>query len=148
MNKQVNFEDAIFILNLRIRMIKTLLQLDVDPAIFLKQTLKDLEFIDSTLEMLTEKFLVNIKFHDREAEAENLSDTEWKLSQLLFEIGNHKGPLSVEKYPDIRNMLEKIKKNSGKRHKEIDDSCQPTEGIQAEPVVSHAELNGLLAHNT
>ena len=145
MNKQVNFEDAIFILNVRIRMIRTLLQLDTDPAIFLKQTMKDLEFIDSALETLTEKFLANKKFHDREAEAENLSDAEWQLSQLIYEIGNNKGPLSFLKYPEVRNLLEKIKKSSEKRHKLIDDSCTPTDGIQAEPLVSNAELNGLLA---
>ena len=144
MNKQINFEDTIFILNVRIRMIRSLLQLDVDCAIFLQQTLSDLEFVNSTLDNLTEKLLANVNFFDREAESDNLSDAEWQLTQLLNEISNNRSPFSPSRYPKIVGNLEKYRKNSEKRQRLVEASCIPAVKAPREPVVSPAELNSLL----
>jgi len=144
MNKRINFEDTIFILNVRIRMIRDLLQLDTDAALFLRQTILDLEFINTALESLTEKFLANISFLDRETEADNLSDAQWQFSQLLNEITNSSSPFSAVHFPEIHNWIDKFKKDSLKRQKLIEESCVPTGQNSAEPVVSNAELNGLL----
>jgi hypothetical protein len=144
MNKCINFEDTIFILNVRIRMIRDLIQLDTDTALFYVQTMNDIEFINSALDMLTEKFLDNMKFLDREAEADNILDAEWQFNQILNEISNNSSPFSSAVYPEILTRIANLRKNSAKRQKQIENSYVPTEHSMAEPVVSNAELNGLL----
>jgi hypothetical protein len=144
MNKRINFEDTIFILNIRIRMIRDLLRLDTDTSIFFSQTMGDLEFIGTVLDMLTERFIDNLKFLDRETEADNLLDAEWQFSQILNEISNNSSPFSAVKFPEVQTLISKLKKDSVKRQKQIEESYEPVEHSTAEPVVSHAELNGLL----
>jgi len=144
MNKRINFEDTIFILNVRIRMLRDLLHLDTEPNLFLRQAIGDVEFTGSVLATLTEKFLENIKFLDRETEADNLSDAEWQFNQLLSEIQNNTGIFSQENFPEVQSWVDKLKKDSIKRQKMIEDSCVPMRQTVTEPVVSHAELNGLL----
>jgi len=144
MNKRINFEDTIFILNVRVRMIRDLLRLDTDTALFYGQTMGDLEFVSTVLDMLTEKFLANLKFLDRETEADNLLDAEWQFSQILNEISNNSSPFSSVKFPEAQALISKLKKDSAKRQKQVEESYEPAEHSAAEPVVSHAELNGLL----
>ncbi|MDR0319992.1 MAG: hypothetical protein LBI28_00675 [Treponema sp.] len=144
MNKRVNFEDTIFILNVRIRMLRDLMQLDTDSVIFYRQTMIDLEFIASVLEILAEKFVENLKFLDRETEADNILDAEWQFGQILNEISSNSSPFSPALFPEMPNLIIKLRKDSQKRQKQIEDSYEPTEHATAEPVVSHAELNGLL----
>jgi len=145
MNKQINFEDTIFILNVRMRMIQDLLRLDTDTEVFLNQTLSDLEFINSILETLTEKLITNTKLIDRETEADNLSDAEWQLCQLLIKISNNQGPFPASKFPEIQEWTAKFKKSSEKRQKRVDESYSSMERNRFEPVVSQAEMHGLLA---
>jgi hypothetical protein len=144
MNKRVNFEDTIFILNVRMRMIRDLLQLDMDPGLFYSQTIGDLEFISNVLDILNRKFLENLKFLDREVEADNILDAEWQFSQIINELSGHSGPFSPSLYPEMPAILTKFRTDSTKRKKQIDDSYVPAETTISEPVVSHAELNGLL----
>jgi len=144
MNKRINFEDTIFILNVRIRMIRDLLRLDIDPSIFYRQTMKDIEFINSVLDMLIGKFLDNLKFLDREVEADNILDAEWQFSQIINEISSSSGPFSPSNYTEMPALIAKLRTEGLKRKKLIDESYVPVENAIAEPVVSHAELNGLL----
>jgi len=144
MNKRINFEDTIFILNVRIRMIRDLLRLDTDTDLFYRQTMGDLEFISTALDMLTEKFLASLKFIDREIEVDNLQDAEWQFSQILNEISNNSSPFSPVQFPEAQTWITKLKKDSVKRQKQIEESYVPAEQSMAEPVVSNAELNGLL----
>ncbi|MCL2809220.1 MAG: hypothetical protein FWD24_04030 [Treponema sp.] len=144
MNKRINFEDTIFILNVRIRMIRDLMRLDVDAELFYPQTIKDLEFIDSILNMLSEKFLENIKFLDREVEADNLLDAEWQYGQLLNEISNNSSLFSPVVFQEMPAIINKLRRDSIKRKNQIEESYVPAESSKQEPVVSHAELNGLL----
>jgi hypothetical protein len=125
-------------------MIRDLLRLDTDKVLFLRQTMGDMEFISSILDVLTEKFIANIKFLDREVEGDNLSDIEWQFSQLLNEISNSSCPFSPANFPETRSWLDKFRKDSIKRQKQINESYVPMEHSMSEPVVSHAELNGLL----
>jgi hypothetical protein len=125
-------------------MIRDLLHLDTDSSLFYTQTMGDLEFINSCLDMLTEKFLENMKFLDRETEAENIADAEWQFSQLLNEIASNSSPFSSSHFPDTQTLTGKLKKDSVKRQKQLEDSYVPAENSVTEPVVSHAELNGLL----
>jgi len=143
-NKKINFEDTIFILNLRIRMIKDLLQLDVDKVLFYRQTMGDLEFISSALNIMVEKFLTNMKFLEREIEADNLLDAEWQFSQLLNEISNNSSPYSITNFAETRIWIDKFRKESEKRKKQLEEASVPAEQSITEPVVSNAELNSLL----
>ena len=108
MNKRINFEDIIFILAVRIRMIRDLLQLDTEPDLFFRQTVVDLEFIASILDLLAEKFVENLKFLDREAEADNILDAEWQFCQLLNEISKTSSPFSSTIYSELPVLINKL----------------------------------------
>ena len=125
-------------------MVKDLLRLDVDPDIFYRQTTADMEFISSILDILTEKFLNNLKFLDRETEADNLLDAEWQFSQLLNEISNNTSPFTQIQQPETQAWINKLRNGSNTRKRQIEESYVPAEHSVSEPVVSHAELNGLL----
>ena len=144
MNKRINFEDTLFILNVRIRMIRDLMQLDTDAEVFYRQTISDIEFIGSVLDMLTEKFVANLKFLDRETEADNILDTEWQYGQLLNEISGNSSCFTPSLFPEIPVLIAKLRTDGIKRKKQIEESYVPAEQSLNEPVVSHAELNGLL----
>jgi hypothetical protein len=104
----------------------------------------DLEFISSVLDILIGKFLDNLKFLDREVEADNILDAEWQFSQIINEISNNSSPFSSLLYPEMPAIIAKLRNDSLKRKKLIEESYVPTENTIAEPVVSNAELNGLL----
>ncbi|MCL2210680.1 MAG: hypothetical protein FWB95_02025 [Treponema sp.] len=144
MNKRINFEDTLFILNVRIRMIRDLMRLDTDSGLFYNQTMSDLEFISAILDMLTARFLENLKILDREVEADNIFDAEWQFSQLLNEISNNTSPFAPSLFPETPIVVSKLKTDSVKRKKLIDDSYVPAESIVTEQVVTNEELNGLL----
>jgi hypothetical protein len=144
MNKRINFEDTIFILNIRIRMIRDLLRLDTEESLFYPQTMRDLEFMNSALDMLSEKFLANLKFLDRETEADNLLDAEWQFNQLLNDISSNSSPFAGDRFPELQTLIEKLRKDNARRRKQVEDSSVPSGQSTSEPVVSNAELNGLL----
>ena len=144
MNKRINFEDTIFVINVRLRLVRDQLALDIEAEHFYKQTVSDIDFINSTMEKLTERFLENLKFLDREAEADNILDAEWQFSQLLNVISVYSSPFSSTKYPEMTALVNKLTSDSKRRKKQIEDSYVPAEQFSSEPVVSHAELNGLL----
>jgi len=144
MNKQINFDDIIYILNVRIRMIKDLFRLDINMDLFYSQTVVDLEFISSLMDTLTEKFLKNHNFVDYETAAENILDAEWQFNQLLIEISNNSGENSFTRIPEAQTLITRLKKESANRKKQIEESCTSTENSAAEPVVTYTELNSLL----
>ena len=144
MNKRINFEDTIFILNIRIRMVRDLMHLDTDTSLFYSQTMGDLDFINSVMNMLTGKFLENLSFIDREVEADNILDAEWEFSQLLNEISKTSSPFPITLFPEMPTLISKLRNDSEKRKSLIEESYTPSENSKLEPVVSHAELNGLL----
>ena len=125
-------------------MIRDLMQLDTDAEVFYSQTMGDLEFISSVLDMLAEKFAANIKFLDRETEADNILDAEWQFGQLLNEISSNSSPFTASLFPELPVLTARLRTESIKRKKLIDESYIPAEQSMSEPVVSHAELNGLL----
>ena len=144
MNKRINFEDTIYILDVRLRMVKDFLKLDTDTSVFFNQTMKDLEFINFVMETLVEKFLTNLKFLDRDAEADNILDIEWKFSQVLNEFSNNSSLFPPSYHAEMKAMLVKTRKDSIKRQRLIEESYVPQEQSLNESVVSNAELSGLL----
>jgi hypothetical protein len=144
MNKQINFGDTIFILNIRIRMIRDLLILDADPDFFLDTTLSDLEFIDAALGELLKALIENIRLIDRNGQFGNLHETERQFIGVLWDLANGPGAMSVASFPALREKVALIREHSLERQKIIGQSFSFDETPPSEPVVSSDELNELL----
>jgi hypothetical protein len=145
MDKRINFEDNIFILNTRIRVIRDLLLLDVDPDFFLEKTLDDLEFIDNTLSILLDNLTGNKRYIEREEQFHNLLETERFLSEILRTIVSGDGTVSVNKFPVIRDRITLVWNHSLDRRRVIESlSFGESELTPIEPLVSRDELSELL----
>ena len=147
MKKRINFEDNLFILNVRIRMIRDMLRLDPDSGLFLEQTLLDLQFIDTALDALIRRLIENTKLMDRETVFDSIADIEWQYRQLLTECTGAASPFETEEFPEISDRILRLHNSSAARKKTIDKAGEPGEpGEQTgtEPVVSFLELNELL----
>lgn len=144
MDTYINFEDATFILNMRIRMIRDILRLDPAPEIFLDKTLDDLEFIDKTLGILVGKLIENQRQFGQRGEYDLVSDLEWQFSQLLVEISGGSSPFSVSRFPEIEKRIVFLKSSSATREKLLNESGLGDRQIHDEPMVSSAELSELL----
>jgi hypothetical protein len=125
-------------------MIRDLLQLDTDTDLFLRQTIEDLKFISSILRVLTDKLIANPKFVDRELEADNLSDAEWQFSQIISEFLKGCGSFPPSQFAEISTYISTLREESAKRQKLINEAYIPEGTALTEPVVTYAELSGLL----
>jgi hypothetical protein len=143
MRKYINIEDAVFILNMRVRMLRDMLILDPDPEIFLGQALNDLEFIGNALEALTGNLLERRQF-DQNGEYDHISDLEWQFSRLLTEFALDSSPFAASRFPAIQEKIEQLKNGSAAREQALNESGAGGEQSQTEPVVSSAELSQLL----
>ena len=144
MNKHINFEDIIFTLNCRIRMLSDLLRLDIDAELFLQKSIDDLKFISFALEELVEKLAANPDFPNKEREADNILDAEWQFSRLLTKFASGSSPFSASLFPEVREVTSSLLADSGVRRKAVEKFNAPLENYQPEAVVSQAELSGLL----
>ena len=140
---RLNYEDSIFILNMRIRTIRDTLRLNPPPELFLQKSLDDLAFIAGALELLIRTIMENIDQYSGHGEAEYLSDTEWQFNQVLTEFSLETSPFSANIFPETMQKITTMRTSSEARRKIIEEN-QPLEVIQSEPVVTSAELNGLL----
>jgi hypothetical protein len=144
MNKQINVEDNIFALYLRLRMVRDILILDTDGSLFLDKILGDLEYIGETLEVLLKFLEENTVLFNRRGQFDNLCELEWQFFQLLGEFLNNGGVLSMIKQPQIRGRLQALRDQSDARQRLIEQTIPPEDQHLAEPVVSGAELSELL----
>ena len=131
------FEDSIFIVNMRIRMIRDTLRLNPSPELFLEKCLDDLSFIDRVLTFLAGMLTTNEEYI-------YASDAEWQFSQLLTEFSMESSPFSSNVYIETREKIAVLRETSNERRKTMEESDLPVEMAKAEPVVSSAELSGLL----
>jgi hypothetical protein len=133
-------EDTIFIVGMRMRMLRDTLRLNPPVDLFLEKSLDDLCFINSILVSLSQTMTENSgdnRFVDY------LLDTEWQFSQLLIEFSVDSSPFSIRAFPDNREKIASMRAQSDARRKTLEESFT-VEGDLAEPVVSSAELSGLL----
>jgi hypothetical protein len=144
MNKRINFEDNIFILNGRIRMIRDLLVLDTDPDLFLEKTIEDIDFIDKTLDALLGNLIENKRLLERDAEFDNLSDLEWQFGRVLGDFLDNPGTISAAQFPILKGKIVMLRKRSQDRLKAAENSRFQGEPALSEPVVSSLELSELL----
>jgi hypothetical protein len=144
MHKRVNFEDNIFIIAARIRVIRDLLILDTDPELFLEKTMDDIAFVDHTLDMLLGNLMANERLLDRNETLENLGDLEWQFTQALSVLQNGSGNISAFNFPLIREKIRILQNRSQERQKTIGESKEPEEDAAPEGAVSSDELSELL----
>jgi hypothetical protein len=144
MDRQINFGDTIFILNIRIRMLRDMLRLDTDPDFFLDRTLSDLDFVDAALGTLLRELVENIRLIDRNGQLRSLYETERQILRVLWEMINGSGALSVASYPALQDRLVRLRDHSLERQKTIGQNLRVDAMPSSEPVVSSDELNELL----
>lgn len=142
MKKKINFEDNIFILSMRVRMIRDLLLLETDTELFLKKTLEDIDFIDTTLATLLKNLSENAYLIERDEQFDNLSEIEWQFSQVLSLFLNGSGNISATLFPSFRERIVFLSNQSLSRKRIIDASVNST--VVTEPLVGPRELKGLL----
>jgi hypothetical protein len=144
MNKLVNFEDNVFILTMRIRMVRDIITLDADPELFLEKTLDDIYFADHTLKILLDYLKENHFLIERAEHLEHFSALEWQFSQILSDLLENNGNLSTRNVPSIQDKLGLCKNNSFERQKSAEKLSSLTANISGEPMVSSDELTELL----
>jgi hypothetical protein len=144
MNKYINIEDNIFVLNTRIRMIRDLLILDTDPDLFLDKTMTDIEFIDTVLEVLLKNLIENTRLIQRNEQFYNLHETEQQFVSVLRDFSSGKSSVSVSPYPILLKKIAVFREHSLERKKTIEEHIGSVEAPSLEPVVSPDELNELL----
>ena len=146
MSRHVNFEDNIFVLNIRIRMIRDLLILDTDAALFLEKTKDDLVFLHSCLASLFSRLKENNRLIERDEQFYNLLETEKQFCFVLRELGEGEGNISVLKCPDLKELVDNFLNSSAERQQSIQEMVVNSKQPAPEPVVSHDELHELLSH--
>jgi hypothetical protein len=145
MDKRINFEDAIFIISARIRVIRDMLLLDADPDLFLEKTLDDVDFIDRTLSVLMEQLSDNKRFIERSEQFHNLAETEGVFAEVLSDLINGDSAISSGRFPAIRDRLTLLWNHTKDRKKAISNAAPSGAGkISPDPVVSSDELSELL----
>ena len=140
----VKLEDTVFILNMRIRMIKDTLRLSPPPELFLEKSLDDLVFVDSVLEALARRMAAEKGAQSGNSEFECVSDAEWQFNQLLTEFALESSPFPVNAFPEVRNRIAVLRGNSNARRKSLEETNSSVELVRAEPVVTSAEMSSLL----
>jgi len=133
----ITIEDTIFIVGMRMRMIRDTLRLNPPPDLFLEKSLDDLSFINHVLISLSQMITEN-----NGGFVDYLLDTEWQFSQLLIEFSVDSSPFSIRAFPDTREKISSLRTESDARRKTLEESFVLA-GDLAEPVVSSAEMNGL-----
>jgi hypothetical protein len=105
MNPHLNYEDNIFILNVKIRTIADMLLLDADPDIFLEKALEDLDFINAKLNLLKEYLTLNKQLISRYQQLHNLDETYERFLDLLNEMLHGDVCFNVANCPYIQEPL-------------------------------------------
>ena len=141
---RINFEDTIFILNMRIRMIRDTVHLNPPPDLFLEKTLDDLEFTDKILEVFARELANNGSSFYSNDEVDIISDTEWQFNQLLTEFSLNSSTFSGITFTEIQEKIAVLRVNSDIRRRVFEESGVPSDIALSEPVLSSAEFNGLL----
>ena len=144
MNKRVKFEDNIFILMTRIRMIRDIIALDADPELFLEKTLDDIHFTDQSLKLILEYLRENHFLLERVELLEHFTEVEWQFSQVLLELLNHNGNFSAREVPSIQEKLKYYRNSSLDRQKTAENLSPATSSPGGDPLVSSDELTELL----
>jgi hypothetical protein len=144
MNKRINFEDNIFILMMRLRVIRDTITLDADPELFLEKILDDIGFSDHILRILLGYLQENDRLLAREEFLEHFTELEWQFCQVIGELLNHDGNISIRQIPTVQEKLIAFRSSSQER-RQIAEKLSVKDRVKPEdPVVSSDELSELL----
>jgi hypothetical protein len=145
MNQQLNYEDNIFILNSKIRVIEDMLLLDADPDIFLEKTLEDFDFIAAKLSLLQETLALNRQLISRNEQFHNLEETYERFFDLLNDILRGTGCFNVKNYPMIKEQINALSEHCLNQQKLLKASMAE-DGVNTldHRLVSTDELTALL----
>ena len=144
MNKRVNFEDSLFILMMRIRMIRDIIILDADPELFLEKTLDDIYFTDQLFRILLQYLEDNHYLIEKAELLEQLSDLEWQFSQVLQELLTHNGNIAIRNILPIKEKVTACRISSLERQRTAESLRSAGDNQPASPIVSSDELTELL----
>jgi hypothetical protein len=144
MNKRINFEDDIFILMLRIRMIRDLVTLNADPELFLEKTLDDICFIDASLKLLLDSLERNNHLIEKDDMLEQLANADSHFSQVLTDFLEHDGSFSVRGFPSIGEKILTYRAKSLERLNTAEKLQPSGEERRADIFVSSDEITELL----
>ncbi|MDR2467691.1 MAG: hypothetical protein LBD22_01875 [Spirochaetaceae bacterium] len=145
MEKHLNYEDNIFILNTRIRMVSDLLLLDADPELYLDKTIEDLDFIGETAKFILTGLMANRQLIEWDEQLHNLYDTEERFFDLLSRILNGKASFSIDNFPRIAEITGALAAACTERQKIIKEHMSEALTTTSDPrVVSVDELAALL----
>ncbi|MDR3301137.1 MAG: hypothetical protein LBT01_01215 [Spirochaetaceae bacterium] len=141
MKRHLNYEDNIFILNTRIRMIADLLLLEADEGLFLNKTIEEVDFLDGAVNVLLSSLLENKQIIDWDMQLHNLYDTAKRYGAVLESIRSGKAIFSTEKYPALRELMNKLSASSAERQKNIKENMDMACPVENDPrFVSVEEL--------
>jgi hypothetical protein len=144
MNKRVNFEDNLFLLTMRLRLIQDIITLDADPNFFLEKTLDDIYFTDHILRILLGCLEENHHLIERAELLEQLSDLESQFSRVLFTLLEHDGNISIRETSTARDKIVLCRNASMERRLAIEKLQPAGHSRVASPIVSSDELTALL----
>ncbi|MDR1126781.1 MAG: hypothetical protein LBL06_01510 [Treponema sp.] len=141
-NNPLSFEDALYILNERIQILRDSLSLDLSPDLFYEKNLDDMDFIEKTLDILLKRLLEGTQILDRDEQLDNLSETEWQFSQVLTKFMS----INNEMYhsSSSRDKFSALRSRSATRRKTAEDAQTKTEKMNGAPIVSEDEMSELL----
>ncbi|MCL2070056.1 MAG: hypothetical protein FWH19_03620 [Treponema sp.] len=145
MNKIVNFEDSIFLLETRLRIIRDSLVLDADPELFLEKLLDDIAFVDDRMRILLGQLQGSSRLIDREELLDQFSEAEGLFSLAMEELLLHEGDISIREIPEVKAKVTEFLANSQDRRKTaLSLSSSAGSSSNGLPVVSTDELTELL----
>lgn len=145
MEKYLNYEDNIFILNTRIRMVSDLLNLDAAPELYLDKTIEDLDFIGETSKIILKSLMENRQLIEWDEQLHNLYDTEERFFDLLSRILNGKASLSIKNHPRIAEITGALAAACTERQKIVKENMTEAFNSGSDPrIVSVDELSALL----
>ena len=137
------FEDAVFIVNMRIRIVRDTLRLNPPADFFFERSMEDLAFIDQVLAFLAQLLTENEEQTASDSECDYASDAEWQFNQLLTELSTESSPFS-DPGGETRRQIALLRATSDDRRKTFEKIGMQAVMTRAEPVVSSVELNSLL----
>ena len=144
MNKRFNFEDNIFIILMRLRMIRDIIILDPEPDLFLEKILDDIYFTDHILRILLEYIQENDRLIARDEFLNQLFKTEGQFYQLTRDFLDREGNISVREIPPVNEKLLALRDSSMERHKTLEELCHKAGIGHENTTVSSDEINELL----
>ena len=137
MDKHSSIEDSIFVLSMKIRVIRDTITLNADGDLFLTKTLDDVQFINQTMKALLEYLRDTRQLPDRDGLLECFSELEWQFSQTLSVLLGHRGNLSVQDSPTLREKLQIFQSSCVERQRLIETLLPARPGQGSAPVSPH-----------